>query len=64
MTAEIVNLRMARKRRARDDEARRAEERRVRFGRTKAEKTLARAEAKAVESALDGHRLERPSKPE
>jgi hypothetical protein len=43
MTAGVVNLRQARKRRQRADKERRAEENRVIHGRTKDEKKLARA---------------------
>ena len=54
---EVVNLRMARKRRRRDDETRRADENRIRHGMTKASKTADRAERRRAEAALDGHRL-------
>ena len=54
---EVVNLRIARKRRRREDEARQADENRVRHGLTKAEKTVARSERRRSVDALDGHRL-------
>lgn len=57
--AEIVNLRLARKRKARSERERIAEENRVLHGRSKSE--LRQADALAEKSAafLDGHRLER-----
>ena len=54
---EVVNLRIARKRRRREDEARQADENRVCHGLTKAEKTVARSERRRSVDALDGHRL-------
>ena len=51
--AKIVNLNQARKARARSDAAAQAAENRVKFGRTKAEKALARAEAEKRARALD-----------
>ncbi|MEQ1950427.1 DUF4169 family protein [Mesorhizobium sp. CN2-181] len=53
---DIVNLRIARKRRDRDDKVRLAEENRVRHGRTKAEKSRDRAEADKLASHVDAHR--------
>ncbi len=61
MSAEIVNLRLARKRKARDDEAKRADENRVRFGRTKAEKANNNQTVAALDRHLDGHRLTVPA---
>lgn len=54
--AEIVNLRLARKRKARDDAAALAADNRARHGRTKAEKQRDLAERSAARSFLDGHR--------
>ena len=59
---EVVNLRIARKRRRREDEARQAEENRVRHGLTKAEKTAARIERRRSIDVLDGHRLAKGDK--
>ena len=59
---EVVNLRIARKRRRREDEARQADENRVRHGLTKAEKTVARSERRRSVDALDGHRLAKGDK--
>ena len=59
---EVVNLRIARKRRRREDEARQADENRVRHGMTKTEKTAARIERRRLEAELDGHRLSKGDK--
>lgn len=56
MAAEIVNLRKARKARDRVVKEKRAEENRVRFGRTKAERTQAKAESEIALRRLDAHR--------
>ena len=60
---EIVNLRRARKHRARADADRTAEANRVAFGRTKAEKTLSRAEQDLAKSRLDSHKRDDDEKP-
>lgn len=57
---EIVNLRLARKRKQREEAAREGAERRAKFGRPKAELS-AEAERRAREArALDGHRRDEP----
>lgn len=56
---EVVNLRMARKRRKRKDDEIRADENRRRHGRTTVEKELERREAQTRQSHLDAHRLDR-----
>ena len=61
---EVVNLRIARKRRRREDEVRQAEENRVRHGLTKAEKTASRIERRRSADVLDGHRLSKGDKDE
>lgn len=55
---DVVNLRTARKRMLREEKERRAELNRVRFGRSKAERMLARTEEQRATTDLDGHRLE------
>jgi hypothetical protein len=55
---EVVNLRRARKAKARVDAATKAAANRVAFGRTKAERDLAAAEAERREKGLDGAKLE------
>jgi Domain of unknown function (DUF4169) len=54
--AELINLRLARKRADRKEAEKTSAERRVAFGRTKQERELARATAEKRERALDGHR--------
>lgn len=57
MTAEIVNLRRARKQRARQDAEKTAEQNRISFGRSKAERKLTEAERDKAARTLEGHRL-------
>jgi hypothetical protein len=61
--AEIINLRQARKARARTEAEGRAGDNRVRFGRTKAEKQVAKSETERRERALEGVRRDVPSEP-
>lgn len=63
MSAEIINLRQARKQRARDEKAARATENRTRFGRIKAEREQAEQAQARAEQALDGHLREPQSDP-
>ncbi len=58
--AEIVNLRLVRKRKARDAAADAAAEARAKHGRTKAEKTLARARSEKAGRDVEAHRLTGP----
>jgi hypothetical protein len=58
MTAEIVNLRRARKQKARTEKEREAEANRIAFGRTRAEKLATDAERVRAERAIDSHRRE------
>jgi len=60
MTADIINLRNARKAKARAKNDARAAENRVRFGRTKAEREQSAAIVKLDRSRLDGARLANP----
>ncbi|WP_069306698.1 DUF4169 family protein [Methylobrevis pamukkalensis] len=55
---EVVNLRLARKRKARSDKDAQAAENRVKFGRTRAEKDRIAAQERIESSRLEGHRLE------
>ena len=59
---DVVNLRLARKRKARARNERTAAENRAVHGRTKAEKLAERTQARRAENALDGHRIERPGR--
>lgn len=64
MSAEIINLRQARKQRERNEKDARAAENRARFGRTKAERALEDdAQARAART-LDGHEREPTASPE
>lgn len=57
MTAEVINLRRARKQKAREQKAADANARRLQFGLTKAEKALRAAESEISRKALDGHKI-------
>jgi hypothetical protein len=58
MTAEIVNLRRARKAKARAEAQARADENRAKFGRPKAERELADRSKSHADRQLDAHRRE------
>jgi hypothetical protein len=55
MSAEIINLRQARKQRAREEKAARAAGNRARFGRSKAEREREEQSQARAGQALDGH---------
>ena len=55
--ADIINLRRARKVRTRAAEDAQAAENRTRFGRSKAERKMAEAEAEIAQERVEGHRL-------
>ncbi len=61
MTAEIVNLRKARKARDRSDRETQAAENRTKFGRTRAEREVSAAREALDIRRLDGHRLHGPA---
>ena len=61
--AEIINLRQARKNKARADKEARAAENRISFGRTKAEKTLSKAEQDLAKSRHEAHRRDSDETP-
>ncbi|MFY8039082.1 MAG: DUF4169 family protein [Bosea sp. (in: a-proteobacteria)] len=61
MSAEIVNLRQARKRKARAEAEILAAGNRATFGRSKAERESAEAARQKAVRHLDSHRRERPS---
>ena len=54
--SEIVNLRRARKQKSRAEAATEADAKRAKFGRSKAEKQGAAAEARRAEKHLDAHK--------
>lgn len=58
MSAEVVNIRQARKARRRQEDERHAAANRARFGRTKAERETGAAEASRAARALDGARID------
>jgi acyl-CoA reductase-like NAD-dependent aldehyde dehydrogenase len=60
MTAEIVNLRRARKIKARVEKTRKADENRAKFGQLKRDKTLRAAEDELQRRRLDGLKREPP----
>lgn len=61
--AEIVNLRLVRKRKAKDAGDKTAAENRILFGRTKTEKQFDREAKGKTARFLDDHRLERNPSP-
>lgn len=60
MSAEILNLRLARKRKARDERSRQADDNRQKFGLTKAQKQAAAHEKATLERTVENHRLVSP----
>jgi hypothetical protein len=58
MSADIINLRRARKAKARSEREKQAADNRVAFGRSKAEKAVADAERQRTEKSIEGHRRE------
>lgn len=56
--AEIINLNRRRKAKARDEKSKQAEINRITFGRSKAEKEMARHESQQRDADLDGKKLE------
>ncbi len=61
MTAEIINLRQARKRREREAKDAEAAGNRARFGRTRAERERDDIDEAKIRQHLDGHHLENGS---
>lgn len=59
MTADIVNLRKARKARDRAEKDAKASENRIRFGRSKADRQAGDAQSRLEAVRLEGHRLTR-----
>lgn len=56
--ADIVNLRLVKKRKAKDAKEQAAAENRIVFGRTKTEKQFEKNASRKTELFLDGNRLE------
>ena len=59
MSAEIVNLRKARKSKARADKERQADRNRAKFGRPKREREKVKADETAARRWLDAHRRDK-----
>lgn len=62
MTADIINLRQARKARRRAAKETEAAENRIRYGQSKSDKASATAETEKNARSLEGHRLDPPSR--
>ena len=62
--SNVVNLRMARKRKARGEKEQAAAESRALHGRSKAEKERDRREAESTVRFVEGHRLDRTDRRE
>lgn len=62
MSAEIINLRQARKQKQRQTKEKTAEDNRRKFGRSKAEREAARRRREELENQVDGHRLDTPAR--
>lgn len=60
MSADVINLRQARKQKARAEKDQQAAENRAQYGRSKHEKAVTRALKAKVEKALDQGKLEKP----
>ena len=56
--AEVISLRVARKRANREKDAARAQQNRLLHGRSKAEKARERAQSEPARRELDAHRIE------
>ncbi|MEM5581872.1 MULTISPECIES: DUF4169 family protein [unclassified Roseibium] len=60
MSADIINLRMARKHKKREAGDKAAEDNRRLYGRSKADREAARRRREDLETHIDSHRLESP----
>ena len=58
MTAELINLRRARKNKTRDEAEKQAEQNRAKFGRNKSEKIISKIETSKLKNELDGKKRE------
>lgn len=63
MSAEIINLRHARKQKQRKGKEKQADNNRRKFGRTKAEREEARKRRETLETQVDGHQLDSAGTP-
>jgi Domain of unknown function (DUF4169) len=58
MSADLINLRQARKNKARGEAEKQAEQNRAKFGRSKSEKIIGRFETSKLNNELDGKKRE------
>ncbi|MBU2581536.1 MAG: DUF4169 family protein [Alphaproteobacteria bacterium] len=63
MTAEIINLRQARRAKARSDKAARAAQNRAEFGRSKTERRTSEHASSKLQRELDGARIDPTAPP-
>lgn len=63
MTADIINLRQARKAKARGEKEKNAAENRAKFGRTKAERIATSSDAERNRRVVDGARRDEDKDP-
>jgi hypothetical protein len=56
VSAELINLRRARKNKSRDEAEKQAEHNRAKFGRSKSEKTITTSELARENKKIDGHK--------
>ena len=54
MSADLINLRRARKNKTRDEADKQAEQNRAKFGRSKSEKMISTSETTKLKNELDG----------
>ena len=54
MSADLINLRRARKNKTRDEAEKQAEQNRAKFGRSKGEKMISTSETTKLKNELDG----------
>lgn len=58
MTADLINLRRARKNKTRDEAEKQAEQNRAKFGRSKSEKIISKFETSKLKNELNGKKRE------
>jgi Domain of unknown function (DUF4169) len=59
VTADLINLRRAKKGKLRDEAEKQAEQNRAKFGRSKIEKNVSKFETSKLQKDLDGKKRER-----
>jgi Domain of unknown function (DUF4169) len=58
MSADLINLRQARKNKTRSEAEKKAEQNRAKFGRSKSEKIIGKFETSKLKNELDGKKRE------